>query len=352
MMLNIEIPLISLIVPVFNVEKYLKRCLDSLISQSYKNIEIILIDDGSTDESGKICDRYAKEHSNIIKVLHQENQGLSMARNAGLDIAIGEYIGFVDSDDYVEPKMFERLYNNLLESNADISVCSFFEDNVDETNILRVELNDKIITNFDAVKNIADQYTGYAFVVMWNKLFKKKLFDKIRFPIGKIHEDQFIIHKLYYLSNKISTSSCCLYHHVNRSTNISKSSTTIKHFDDFDAVFERIEFCKENNLFFLYWNIEQHLVFLVKYYLNKWTEMGNLKTNEIQLIKKYLKKSKKFSKWCYQNGYISKKNYSSHKKIFKLKLIDIIKLKHLSKIKKSKHVKLYKNIYEKFLKRR
>ena len=130
MMLNIEIPLISLIVPVFNVEKYLKRCLDSLISQSYKNIEIILIDDGSTDESGKICDRYAKEHSNIIKVLHQENQGLSMARNAGLDIAIGEYIGFVDSDDYVEPKMFERLYNNLLESNADISVCSFFEDKV------------------------------------------------------------------------------------------------------------------------------------------------------------------------------------------------------------------------------
>lgn len=351
MMLSTETPLISIIVPVFNVEKYLERCLDSLISQSYRNIEIVLIDDGSTDESGKICDRYAKEHSNLI-VIHQENQGLSMARNAGLDIAKGDYIGFVDSDDYVEPKMFEELYNNLLGNNADISVCSFYEDDEDETNIMRVELKNEDITNFDAMKNIASQNNGHAFVVMWNKLFKKTLFDTIRFPIGKIHEDQFIIHKLYFVSNKISTFSSCLYHHINRSTNISTSSTAFKHFDDFDAVFERIEFCKENNLFFLYQSIEQHLTILVKYYLNKLAGIGNLNTNEIKLIKNYLEKCKRFSKWCYQNDYISKKDYLSHRKIFKLKLTDKIKLKYLSKIKKSKHAKFYKSIYEKFFKQR
>lgn len=121
-----EEKLISIIVPVYNVEKYLKECIDSVISQTYKNLEIILVDDGSTDKSGEICDEYSKKDSRI-KVIHKENGGLSDARNVALDIAKGEYIGFVDSDDYVEKDMFETLYKLAEEHNTEISSISFYK---------------------------------------------------------------------------------------------------------------------------------------------------------------------------------------------------------------------------------
>ena len=118
--------LISIIVPIYNVEKYLKKCIDSIINQTYKNLEIILVDDGSPDNCGKICDEYAKK-DNRIKVIHKENGGVSSARNVGVENATGEYIGFVDSDDYIEKDMYEVLINNLKKENADISIISNYE---------------------------------------------------------------------------------------------------------------------------------------------------------------------------------------------------------------------------------
>ena len=114
---------ISIIVPVYNVEKYLKTCLDSIINQTYQNLEIILVDDGSTDNSGEICEEYRKTDSRII-LIHKENEGLSMARNFGLDIASGDYISFVDSDDFIARNMMEALYNRLLETQSDMAICS------------------------------------------------------------------------------------------------------------------------------------------------------------------------------------------------------------------------------------
>lgn len=119
--------LISIIVPVYNVEKYLNKCIDSIINQTYKNIEIILVDDGSTDNSGKICDEYLLRDSRI-KVIHKNNGGLSSARNEGINISSGEYIGFVDSDDWVEPNMYEEMYKKILYSNADIVDCGYWKE--------------------------------------------------------------------------------------------------------------------------------------------------------------------------------------------------------------------------------
>ena len=125
-----NIDLISIIIPVYNVEQYLSRCIDSVINQTYKNLEIILIDDGSTDDSGEICDEYALK-DNRIKVMHKQNGGVSSARNEGLDISKGNYIGFIDSDDFIEKDMYEFLYDLLTKNNCDISCCNkfIFKDN-------------------------------------------------------------------------------------------------------------------------------------------------------------------------------------------------------------------------------
>ena len=135
--------LVSIIVPVYNVEKYLERCLDSLINQTLKDIEIILVDDGSTDDSGNICDKYAKKDKRI-KVIHKENGGLSDARNIGLSIANGRYLQFVDSDDFIHKQMIEILYNTIINNNADISICDFdkvYENTKIKYNTKEISLN-------------------------------------------------------------------------------------------------------------------------------------------------------------------------------------------------------------------
>ena len=122
---------ISIIIPIYNVKEYLKRCVDSVLNQSYKNIEVILIDDGSTDGSEKICDEYAKKDKRVV-VVHQKNSGVSASRNKGIELATGKYIGFVDSDDYIHKDMFEKLYNSLISTSSSISMCNYQLLDVDE----------------------------------------------------------------------------------------------------------------------------------------------------------------------------------------------------------------------------
>lgn len=170
--------LISIIVPVYNVEQYLPKCVDSLLAQTYENIQIILVDDGSTDASGKICDEYQAKSEKIM-VLHTENQGVSAARNAGLEAAKGAYIGFIDGDDWVEPEMFECLYHLITENGADLSICAMKEDfdrcpvSMNKTagskRIDQRQLFEDIICN--------EKVYGYA----WNKLFKRELIGENRF---------------------------------------------------------------------------------------------------------------------------------------------------------------------------
>lgn len=214
--------LISIVVPIYNMEKYLDKCINSIINQTYKNIEIILVDDGSTDKSSKIINKY-KKLDKRIKAYYKKNGGLSDARNYGIDKATGEYIGFIDSDDYIEKNMYETLYNNIIKYNADISVVGFnvvYESTDIKNRVEYQEVTDKLeIYNrkeaFDLLFD-ANKFGNFA----WNKLYKKELFKNIKYPLGKKMEDLGTTYKLVEISNKIVYEPLKLYNYFQRSGSI------------------------------------------------------------------------------------------------------------------------------------
>lgn len=206
-----ERDLISIIVPVYNVQEYLKNCINSILNQSYKNIEIILVDDGSTDESSSICDLYVKK-DNRIKVIHKENGGLSDARNVGIKSARGKYITFVDSDDYLDENYVKALYILITENNSDIA-CSRMKK-TDSLNDKIINKNEKIniYNSIDAIKEIL--YQRNIDNSAPSKLFKKDLFENILFPVGYAFEDLDTMYKLFLQANKIvsTTNNYYLYY--------------------------------------------------------------------------------------------------------------------------------------------
>ncbi len=209
---------ISIIVPIYNVENYLSRCLESIINQTYKNLEIILINDGSTDSSSEICNKYSIIDSRI-KVIHKKNAGASVARNLGIKIATGDYIAFIDSDDYVELNMYETLYNNLINVDADVSVCGRCVDYfMDDNNSLSIKSNNRskkiIMSNIDSL--IAMNSLKMFDMSVCDKLYKTSLFNNIRFPnVGKC-EDFYVMYQLLYKSLKVIYDSKKLYHYCKR----------------------------------------------------------------------------------------------------------------------------------------
>lgn len=238
--------LISIIVPVYNVEKYLEKCVESLTSQTLKDIEIILINDGSQDLSGNICDSLSKNDSRI-KVIHKENGGLSDARNIGIDLAVGEYLAFVDSDDWCEPKMFEMLYNLAIKYKADIVQGDYIEAYDEECTIDNIQ---EEISKYSA-NEILEELYGSKYpkaVVVWNKIYKKKLFDKIRFPKGKLHEDEFTTYKLFHKANLIIDTNFPLYYYRQRPGSIMNSEFNIRRLDKLEALNKRYEYFIENGL--------------------------------------------------------------------------------------------------------
>jgi glycosyltransferase involved in cell wall biosynthesis len=216
-----EKDLISIIIPVYNVEKYLKECVDSVRKQTYKNLEIILIDDGSKDNSGKLCDELAKE-DNRIKVIHKENGGLSDARNVGIENATGEYIQFIDSDDFVEKDMIEILHNDICQEKADVSMCSLYlyKDGEKTTD---ASYKREIFNKEQVLKEILldERVRSYA----WNKMFKKSLFESIRFPKGKVFEDIYTMSPIFQKANKIVFNDIPLYYYRQREGSILHNQT-------------------------------------------------------------------------------------------------------------------------------
>lgn len=186
--------LISVIIPVYNVEPYLRRCLDSVLAQTYKNLEIIVIDDGSPDYSGMICDQYA-EKDDRIKVIHQANGGLCAARNAGMRAATGRYIGFVDSDDWIAPEMYEELYRCMKEKNADIVSCSYFRVKPGRNTYARCDGEVYVYNRKQAMKELLGNFTIRT--TFWNKLFRREMFDGLQFPEGRTYEGAILMHKVY-----------------------------------------------------------------------------------------------------------------------------------------------------------
>ena len=206
--------LISVIIPVYNVEKYIEKCIYSVINQTYKNIEIILVDDGSTDISGKICDDFEKKDYRI-KVIHKKNGGLSDARNVGIDVSTGKYIVFIDSDDYVDKKHIEYLYNMITKNNADISICQFnivYENSDIQITDFTKKDTIKIFDNKKALETML--YNKKFCNSACTKMYKKELFDDIRFPIGKLYEDLGTTYKLIEKTTKVVLGQRTTYNYL------------------------------------------------------------------------------------------------------------------------------------------
>lgn len=202
--------LVSIIVPVYNVEPYIRRCLDSIIGQTYTNLEIILIDDGSTDQSGAICDEYAAKDQRI-RVIHQENGGVCAARNAGMKLVHGAYVGFVDPDDWCERDMFEYLLTNAQAQNTDITCCRYYRVIEGKNTSSRCDGVDRVYTPEEAVEELVKKFVIRN--VFWNKLFKKEVFDGVEFPEGRIYEGTAMIYKLIEKANKVQVLGSPKYYY-------------------------------------------------------------------------------------------------------------------------------------------
>ena len=188
-----SLELISVIIPIYKVEEYLDHCIKSIVEQTYRKLEIILVDDGSPDKCPLKCDEWA-ERDGLIRVIHKKNGGLSDARNVGMSIATGSYISFIDSDDWISPDFYEKLYRSITESNAQIAASGIvwaYNDHLQYDDFI---YDRHIFSAEDALKTLIQGRGFYA--VAWNKLYKKSLFDGIEFPIGKLHEDEFVTYKL------------------------------------------------------------------------------------------------------------------------------------------------------------
>lgn len=229
-------PLISVIVPIYNVEEYLPRCIDSIINQEYKNLEIILVDDGSPDNSPKICDEYAKK-DNRIQVIHKKNGGLSDARNTGLRAAIGEYVAFIDSDDWIETDFISTLYRGI-KNGADIAECAtrLFDYN-DQTLKVRGSKEGKISRNDALIKLILEQGV---YQTVCDKLYKTYLIRDIPFVVGKYHEDDFWTWQVFMKIDKLYLCEKPLYNYLQRDNGITGSKFSLKRLDGVQARYERM----------------------------------------------------------------------------------------------------------------
>ena len=238
-----EKALISIIIPVYKVEKYLEKCIQSVINQTYENLQIILVDDGSPDNCGKICDDYAKK-DHRIEVIHKSNGGLSDARNKGLEIAKGEYIGFVDSDDYIEADMYEVLYNLLKQYNADVSICNFYTVSQGKISIKNADNGINEYNRIEILKEILldKNIQSYA----WNKLYKKELFDEIKYPIGKKYEDIGTTFYLLEKCNKVVVTGKSEYYYINRQDSIVNNVTESTITDYIELIIQRYDYIEEN----------------------------------------------------------------------------------------------------------
>lgn len=236
-------PEISVIVPVYKVEKYLHRCVDSILAQSYTDFELILVDDGSPDHCGEVCDEYALGDKRV-RVIHQENGGLSAARNAGIDVANGEFLFFVDSDDLIHPQTLEWERQALQESGADIAICSIQRfSNIDE---IEEESDGVEYCELEAEEKLFAENTDLArYVSSCGKLYRRELFSDLRFPAGRLFEDEYVIYRLYHAANKVVEVKKTLYYYYINASGITQTLTLEKRFDEYDAQMERIAFYRD-----------------------------------------------------------------------------------------------------------
>lgn len=247
---------ISVIVPIYNVEKYLDRCIESIVNQTYKDLELILVDDGSPDNCPKICDNWA-EKDNRIKVIHKENGGLSDARNVGMQFATGEAVSFIDSDDWIELNMFEKMLSQMEQDNSDIVSCGvkWVEENGKLLRNDTVDQNETLDTHYAMSELIND---GKLKQHVWNKVYKAELIKDISFEKGKYHEDVFWSYQIIGKAERVSVVTDSYYNYVQRTNSIMGEGFSEKRLDALDANYLRCEYIKEhfpelyNNALYVY----------------------------------------------------------------------------------------------------
>jgi len=278
--------LISVIIPVYNVEKYLKRCVDSVTGQTYKNLEIWLVDDGSTDGSGKICNEYAKQDDRV-RVIHKENGGQSSARNIALDRASGTWIMNVDSDDFIHPESVKKMYEAGCREEADIVVCRMEQGNNDHfANVITGKPEVKL-TGTEVMESIFDDRYRGSMVSACGKLYRSKIFTDIRYPVGRVYEDECVIHRLLDKCKRVVIIEEYLYYQYDRSGSTTRNGYTLKNLQAVQAVEERCSFFENKGdgrlLFFAYRDymrrVQFHYYSLKKYFPQKKTERQQIKSH-------------------------------------------------------------------------
>lgn len=236
--------LISVIVPIYNVEKYFDRCVDSIINQTYKNLEIILVDDGSPDNCPQMCDDYAKI-DNRIKVVHKENGGLSDARNAGMKVATGEYVSFIDSDDYISLDFYKTLLQAIIDNDSDIVECGvvkFYEnEKFDEYN------DDLKVTNYDTLDGLEGLINENPFKQhVWNKLYKTNIALDIPYAVGKLNEDEFWTYQIFGKAKKVTRINKTMYYYFQRGSSIMGNGYNIRRLDALEGKMNRQAYIEKN----------------------------------------------------------------------------------------------------------
>lgn len=231
--------LISIIVPVYRVEEFLARCVESILLQDYQNFELILVDDGSPDQCGTICDEYLRKDKRI-KVIHKENGGLSDARNSGLAIAKGDFIAFVDSDDWIASDYLSCMLGVLNLTGADICECEILKTSHTYEETPTCKLDIKECDTEDALKELICDDVFHQYV--WNKLYKRECIGNISFPIGKLNEDEFWTYRVFANANKIVKINKVLYYYFQREGSIMGAKYNLRRLDTLDAKMERQDY--------------------------------------------------------------------------------------------------------------
>ena len=239
--------LLSIITPVYQVEQYLPQCLDSILAQTYPHWELILVDDGSKDRSGEICDEYAKKDGRI-RVIHTENRGAGAARNTGFAHATGEYVVFVDSDDYISENMIERLYMTIHKSKYDLVVCNFLRAYPDGKNDFTTQFPDMEISGREVLAHWKTQKNYGLWTVPWSKIIRKSILDQVKFPEGKYFEDEFFSDQLFLRCDRVRVIPDSLYVNRVRTSSTMNSQKTRNYLDLIDAFQARIELYLEQSL--------------------------------------------------------------------------------------------------------
>ena len=272
-------PEISIVVPVYKVEDYLDRCINSILKQSYDSFELVLVDDGSPDKCGEICDAYAKKDSRVV-VIHQVNQGLSMARNAGIEWVLknsdSEWLTFIDSDDWIHSDYLKVLYETALNYDVDLSICNCIKTSDFEVDYVEPHQKVKIFTPEDFW--CFRQYGG-----AWAKLYRKSHFEKIRYPAGLLYEDIFVTYRLLFMQSKIAYIEDPLYFYFLRDDSITKSEWKPAVLDQLKGIRQQLKFYKKNN-----YN-RAFAVMVKKYLISIENQMVASKKHKKKYMKEYIK---------------------------------------------------------------